>query len=63
MARVLSSSEIKEICDLLIPIIRDERSVHALTASRVRMTVASHGQRARAVWKLITYEDYAGELI
>lgn len=63
MARVLSSSEIKEICDLLIPIIRDERSVHAIQNRDLLMTVASHGQRARAVWKLITYEDYAGELI
>jgi len=63
MARVLTSSEIKEICDLLIPIIRGE-GPYSLDQNKHAANVIDHSKgRACKIWRLITYEDYAGELL
>lgn len=63
MSRVLTSTEIREVCDLLIPIIRGE-GPYSLDPRKHAENVIDHSKEsARAVWRLITYEDYAGELL
>lgn len=63
MHRVLVDAEIREICDLLIPIIRQEGSHSRIYQERLEGNARVASVRAKAIWKLITYEEYAGELI
>jgi len=63
MARVLGDTEIREICDYLIPIIRDEGNTYANCDNYHVVVMKSHARAAKRIWKLITYEDYAGELL
>jgi hypothetical protein len=63
MARVLTSAEIHEICDLLIPIIRGEGPYSLDQIKHAANVIDDNKRRARGIWRLIIYEDYAGELL
>ena len=63
MTRVLCESELREILDLLIPIIRSEVSGKKVNVYSAPEALTRYSNRAKDVWKLLTYEDYAGELV
>jgi hypothetical protein len=63
MARVLGDSEIREICDLLIPIIRKEGPFKAGPLKFAWAVMDQSSDNAKEVWKLLLNVDYAEELI
>jgi hypothetical protein len=63
LTRVLSEGELREILNLLIPIIRGEGPYKIDQLKHAESVIDSNKDKARKVWRLLTYEDYDGEVV